>query len=70
MNLIADMVKGRNKTVETYVETMFTLDVLSELFEKYDLHQAEVPVTRLLHYLYVESEKFYPMERKRRLMNF
>lgn len=27
------MTKGRNKTVESYIETMMTLDVLSELFE-------------------------------------
>jgi hypothetical protein len=33
LNLIADMTKGRNKIVESYIETMVTLDVLTELFE-------------------------------------
>lgn len=34
---------------------MFTLDILSDLFEKYELHEAEVPIIRLLHNLYAES---------------
>jgi hypothetical protein len=46
------MTKGRNKTVENYIENLMTLDVLSYLFEKVDLHEAEVPIIRLLHYLY------------------
>lgn len=61
LNLMADLVKGRNKTVESYVETIFSLDVLSELFQKYDLHEAEVPIIRLIHNLYAESERFYPI---------
>lgn len=70
LNLIADMTKGRNKTVESYMETMFTLDILSDLFEKYELHEAEVPVIRLLHNLYAESEKFYPIEKKKRISDY
>lgn len=70
LNLIADMTKGRNKTVESYMETMFTLDILSDLFEHYELHEAEVPVIRLLHNLYAESEKFYPIEKKKRISDY
>jgi hypothetical protein len=70
LNLIADMTKGRNKTVESYMETMFTLDILSDLFEKYDLFEAEVPIIRLLHNLYAESEKFYPIEKKKRISDY
>lgn len=70
LNLIADMTKGRNKIVESYMETMFTLDILSDLFEKYELHEAEVPIIRLLHNLYAESEKFYPIEKKKRISDW
>jgi hypothetical protein len=49
---------------------MMTLDVLSELFENHELHEAEVPVIRLLHYLYAESERFYPIERKKRIVDY
>ena len=41
---------------------MFTKDTLTDLI-KLDLFQAEVPIIRLLHYLYIESEKFYPTEK-------
>jgi hypothetical protein len=34
------MTKGRNKTVESYMESMFTIDILSDLFEKEQLHEA------------------------------
>jgi hypothetical protein len=70
LNLIADMTKGRNKTTESYIETIMTLDVLSELFEREKLEEAEVPVIRLLHYLYAESERFYPIERKKRVVDY
>jgi hypothetical protein len=49
---------------------VYTLKLLGHLFEHYDLHEAEVPVTRLLHYLYAESEKFYPIEKKRKILDF
>lgn len=55
------MTKGRNKTVEQVIEVMMTLDVLTELFENENLEEAEVPIIRLLHYLYAESERFYPI---------
>jgi hypothetical protein len=29
-----------------------------------------VPVIRLLHYLYAESENFYPIEKKRKILNY
>ena len=70
LNLIADLTKGRNKIVESYMETMFTLDILSDLFEKYELHEAEVPIIRLLHNLYAESERFYPIEKKKRISDW
>jgi hypothetical protein len=34
------------------------------------LHEAEVPVIRLIHYLYAESEVFYPIEKKRKILDF
>lgn len=49
---------------------MFTLDILSDLFEKEELHEAEVPIIRLLHNLYAESEKFYPIEKKKRISDY
>lgn len=52
------------------MESMFTLDILSDLFEKYELYEAEVPIIRLLHNLYAESERFYPIERKKRISDF
>lgn len=55
LNLIADMVQGRNKTVEGYIEGMITSDVLSSLLEEKEIYEAEVPVIRLMHYLYAES---------------
>lgn len=63
LNLMADLVQGRNKTVESYLQTSYTLDVLTELLLKEDLHEAEVPFIRLIHYLHIESECFYPVER-------
>ena len=64
------MTKGRNKTVESYMETMFTLDILSDLFEKYELHESEVPIVRILHNLYAESEKYYPIEKKKKISDY
>lgn len=29
-----------------------------------------MPIIRLLHYLYAESELFYPIEKKRKILNF
>jgi hypothetical protein len=29
-----------------------------------------VPIIRLLHYLYAESENFYPIEKKRKILNY
>ena len=29
-----------------------------------------MPVIRLLHYLYAESENFYPIEKKRKILNY
>lgn len=55
LSLIADMTKGRNKIVEDHMSTMFTIDILSDLFEKEKLYEAEVPIIRLLHNLYAES---------------
>ena len=64
------MTKGRNKTVEQVIEVMMTLDVLTELFENENLEEAEVPIIRILHYLYAESERFYPIERKNRIVDY
>lgn len=43
---------------------------MGDLFEREELHEAEVPVIRLLHYLYAESENFYPIEKKRKILNY
>lgn len=44
--------------------------MLTTVFENEELYEAEVPILRILHYLYAESENFYPVERKRRIVNF
>jgi hypothetical protein len=67
---MADMTKGRNKSVESYLEPMFTLDILSDLFDKDNLYESEAPIIRLLHNLHAESERFYPIEKKKRISNF
>ena len=70
LNLIADLVQGRNKITEVGLCTIYTLELLGDLFEREELHEAEVPVIRLLHYLYAESENFYPIEKKRKILNY
>lgn len=47
-----------------------TLDVLSELITKENLFDAEVPIIRIMHYLYAESENFYPIDRITRVLNY
>ena len=64
------MTRGRNKTVEGYLETMFTQDILTELFENYQLYESEVPIIRLLHNLHAENERYYPIERKKRISDW
>ena len=70
LNLIADLVQGRNKITEVGLCSIYTLELLGDLFEREELHEAEVPVIRLLHYLYAESENFYPIEKKRKILNY
>mgnify|MGYP003688776469 CR=1 FL=1 len=70
LNLMADMVQGRNKTVETYIQQSYGIDIITELLEKEDLKEAEVPFIRLLHYLHIESENFYPVERHQRIIDY
>ena len=66
---MADLAQGRNKITEQELCKIFPLNLLGDLFENYELYEAEVPVIRLLHYLYTETEKYYPIERRRRLFN-
>ena len=40
------------------------------MFEGEELYEAEVPVIRLLHYLYAESEFYYPIEKERKILNY
>ena len=70
LNLIADMTQGRNKTVENYIEVMLTQDVLSELMINYKLYNVEAPIIRIMHYLYAESQRFYPIDKITRVLNF
>lgn len=70
LNLIADLAQGRNKITEMELSLTYTLQLLGDLFENEELHEAEVPIIRLLHYLYAESENFYPIEKKRKILNY
>jgi hypothetical protein len=70
LNLIADLAQGRNKITEIELSKVYTLKILGDLFENEDLKEAEVPIIRLIHYLYAESEKFYPIEKKRKILNY
>ena len=70
LNLTADLVQGRNKITEEEITKLFSLDLLGDLFEHYNLYEAEIPIIRLIHYLYAESEYYYPIERKRRILKF
>lgn len=70
MHLIADMCRGRNKIVESYIDTMMTLEVLTELMTQEKLFDAEVPIIRIIHYLYAENENFYPIDRVTRVCNY
>jgi hypothetical protein len=42
--------------------------LLSELFENYDIDEFEVPVIKILHYLYAENENFYPIDAEKRIV--
>jgi hypothetical protein len=64
------MTKGRNKQVEDYMQGMFSIDILTDLFVSYELQEAEAPVIRLLHNLYAESDKYYPIEKKKRISDY
>ena len=70
LNLMADLTQGRNKITELEVAKIFPLQILADLFDHEELHEAEIPVTRLLHYLYAEGEEFYPIEKRRKLLNY
>jgi hypothetical protein len=70
LELVADMTKGRNKQVEDYMQGMFSIDILTDLFVSYELQEAEAPVIRLLHNLYAESDKYYPIEKKKRISDY
>lgn len=70
LNLIADLAQGRNKITEIELSKVYTLKILGDLFENEELKEAEVPIIRLIHYLYAESEKFYPIEKKRKILNY
>jgi hypothetical protein len=70
LNLIADLAQGRNRITEEELSVTYNLQLLGDLFEREELHEAEVPVIRLLHYLFAESENFYPIEKKRKILNY
>lgn len=70
LELVADMTKGRNKQVEDYMQGMFSIDILTDLFVSYELQEAEAPIIRLLHNLYAESDKYYPIEKRKRISDF
>ena len=46
------------------------LDILTELFDKYELEDLEVPIIDVLHYLYAENDNYYPIERSTRIVPF
>lgn len=64
------MTSGRNKTVESVMEGYFSLDILADLFEKEQLYEAEAPIIRLLHNLHAESDKYYPIEKNKKISNY
>ena len=70
LNLMADLTQGRNKITEEEVSKVFTIDITGDLFENEELHEAEIPIIRLLHYLHAESEYYYPIVKRRRLLNY
>lgn len=70
LELVADMTKGRNKQVEEHMQSMFSIDILTDLFLDYELQEAEAPIIRLLHNLYAESDKYYPIEKRKRISDF
>jgi len=41
---------------------------LSETFDKVSLGDFEVPVIKIIHYLYSENENFYPIEKEKRII--
>lgn len=51
---------------------MFSIEILTDLLLDKDikLDQAEAPIIRLLHNLYAESDKFYPIEKRKRISDF
>lgn len=69
LNLIADMCKGRNKIVENYIDTTMSMDVISELITKQTLFDAQVPIIRIMHYLYAQNQNFYPIDRITRVLD-
>jgi hypothetical protein len=49
------MTQGRNKITEMELKKSFELKTLGDLFEQEILKEAEVPIIRLIHYLYTEN---------------
>lgn len=52
------------------MEGYFSLDILADLFEKEQLYEAEAPIIRLLHNLHAESDKYYPIEKNKKISNY
>lgn len=44
--------------------------MLSELFNNFKLDEFEVPVIKIIHYLYSENENFYPIDKKNRIVAY
>lgn len=64
------MTKGRNKQVEDYMQGLFPVDILTDLFVDEQLQEAEAPMIRLIHNLYAENDKYYPIEKKKRISDY
>ncbi len=71
LNLIADLAQGRNKITEEELSVTYNLQLLGDLFEREELHEAEVPVQFGSCIISLRRVKnFYPIEKKRKILNF
>jgi len=40
------------------------------LFDKFKLGEFEVPIIKIIHYLYSENENFYPIDKENRIITY
>ncbi len=67
------MTKGKNKQAEDYIQGMFSIYIFADflwVMSFYELQEAETSIIRLLHNLYAENEKYYSIEKRKRIYDF